>query len=65
MCDFYRRRLGGWLSGMEDKKVWIEPAIEEVALEAEEDVLATCYTTSMSSKDSGNGCRWARCATYP
>lgn len=44
---------------MQEKKRWVEPQVEEVALEAEEDVLATCYTASMSAKkDNGmTGCR--------
>lgn len=48
------------------KKKWTRPRIEVVTLEAEQDVLATCYTTSMSSKEHlTSGCRQAKCATYP
>jgi hypothetical protein len=52
---------------MQSKKQWIEPVIEEIALEVEEDVLAMCYTASMSSKDNSpvQNCRTGRCATYP
>ncbi|MHB8997805.1 MAG: hypothetical protein ACYC63_21385 [Armatimonadota bacterium] len=50
---------------MQDKKPWVEPEIEEVALEAEDEVLATCYTLSMSDKTGGGGCRKFSCPTYP
>ncbi|MHB8997806.1 MAG: hypothetical protein ACYC63_21390 [Armatimonadota bacterium] len=51
---------------MQTKKQWIEPVIEVVALEAEEDVLALCYTASMGSRNSPvQNCRNGRCATYP
>lgn len=50
---------------MQDKKQWIEPQVEEIALEAEEDVLATCYTASMSTKSNGSNCRSHQCAIYP
>jgi len=46
-------------------KTWVKPRIEEVALEAEEDVLATCYTSSQTTRSAGSGCRSAKCATYP
>ena len=51
---------------MQDKKPWVEPEIEEVALESEDEVLATCYTTSMSNKTgAGKSCRSFNCPTYP
>jgi uncharacterized Fe-S cluster protein YjdI len=50
---------------MEDKKPWIEPEIEEVAQESEDEVLASCYTLSMSKRSGGSGCRSSRCDTYP
>jgi hypothetical protein len=51
---------------MQTKKQWIEPVIEVVGLEGEEDVLSVCYTASMSSKDNSpvQNCRTGRCATY-
>ena len=52
---------------MQTKKQWIEPVIEEVGLEVEEDVLAMCYTASMDSRNSPitQNCKTGRCATYP
>ena len=47
------------------KKQWTRPQIEEVTLEAEEDVLATCFTASQTSKSNGQTCRLGQCATYP
>lgn len=47
-------------------KKWITPRLEIVALEAERDVLATCFTASMSGKEHFvAGCRNGKCATYP
>ena len=51
---------------MTEKKKWIEPEIEEVALESEDEVLATCYTASRTTRTSTSpNCRTGRCATYP
>ena len=50
----------------QDKKKWIKPSIEEVALEAEEDVLATCYTASHTTRSTFTPrCTSSGCATYP
>jgi len=51
-------------------KDWLTPQIEEVTLEAEEDVLATCFTASMTTKSTGasNTCNSggpSPCATFP
>jgi len=55
-----------WFALMSEKKQWIAPEIEEVALESEDEVLATCFTASMSGKDTGvTNCRTGKCATYP
>lgn len=37
------------------KKNWLTPQIEEVTLDAEEDVLATCFTASQTDRSSGLG----------
>lgn len=51
---------------MPEKRVWLNPEIEEIALEAEDEVLATCYTSSRPTRsNSVNSCRTGRCATYP
>jgi len=50
---------------VQTKKKWHRPQLEEVALEAEEDVLATCYTASQGTKRTGSNCRVGACATYP
>ena len=52
---------------MSDKKQWVEPEIEEVALESEDEVLALCYTASLTLRTgaTGNNCRNSRCWTYP
>lgn len=48
------------------KRKWTRPLIEVVTLEAEQDVLATCYTTSMTSKEHlASGCRQSKCSVYP
>lgn len=53
------------VSGMEKRKrAWRRPQIEEVTLEAEEDVLATCSTTSQTTR-KGGACKVGDCATYP
>lgn len=50
---------------MQDKKPWVEPQIEEVPLEAEDEVLATCYTASMSERTStGANCRSGKCNSF-
>lgn len=46
------------------KRAWRRPQIEEVTLEAEEDVLATCSTTSQTTR-KGGACKVGDCATYP
>lgn len=51
---------------MGTKKKWTRPQIEIVTLEAEKDVLATCYTGSMAGREHlVQGCRQAKCSTYP
>jgi hypothetical protein len=50
---------------MKEKKKWIEPEIEEVALESEDEVLATCYTLSLTTRRWGTDCRAKGCQTYP
>jgi hypothetical protein len=62
LACFGRPEMG--LSQMPEKKSWVEPEIEEVALESEDEVLATCYTLSMSDKRNGDGCRKGNCATF-
>ena len=62
-CASERQR---WFPLMTEKKTWIEPEIEEVALESEDEVLATCYTASLTGQNNGaNTCRTGKCATYP
>lgn len=51
---------------MDTKKQWVEPEIEEVALESEDEVLATCYTSSRPTRTYPSPtCRNGRCSTYP
>lgn len=44
-------------SAMEDSKQWVEPQIEEISLEADEDALGACWSASQSSRSSGGGCK--------